>query len=180
VAGDVDGCGGPALCDVCRRVQAHGLVQGRSRQLGGAAAVGGHLLLDGGVVAEQVQREGERSRGGFMPGEHEDQYLVADLRRGQAPAGVGVAGGEQSADEVVGVLGGRLGAAPGEDAVDDRVLRGAQADQAAITRRRYRERHPHHLEGAAQGDVADQRYQLGQVGDDVVDVRAEQRPSDDT
>src|SRR5262249_20174571 len=90
VAGDLDLGGGPALRDVCRRIKAHRLVHGGSGQLHRTAVVGGHPLLEVRVVAEQVQREGQGGRGGLVPGEQEDQYLVADLRRRQGLAGLRV------------------------------------------------------------------------------------------
>jgi hypothetical protein len=54
--------------------------------------VGADALLDVGMVAEQVQGEGERGRGGLVPGEQEQQHLITDLAVGEALAGVGVAG----------------------------------------------------------------------------------------
>jgi hypothetical protein len=35
------------------------------------------------MLAEQVQRVGERRRGGFVSGQQEDEHLVADLAVGQ-------------------------------------------------------------------------------------------------
>jgi hypothetical protein len=42
-----------------------------------------HPVLHVGMPAEQVQRVGERSGGGFVSGQQEDEHLVADLAVGQ-------------------------------------------------------------------------------------------------
>jgi hypothetical protein len=52
------------------------------------------LLLLAPVPAEQIERERQRDRRRLVPGQQEDQGLVADLLRVHRRAGVRVAGAQ--------------------------------------------------------------------------------------
>jgi hypothetical protein len=56
-----------------------GHVVGRQLSIADGRRLGGHPILDVGVVAQDPQRVRERRRGGVMAGEHEDQQVIGDV-----------------------------------------------------------------------------------------------------
>ncbi len=148
VAVDAGGGDGAAANDGARRVQPHGLLEdtGQVRQRVEVAGdrstaaqharglVAGTFLLLG-VERQQVQGEGQRGGGRLVPGEQEDQHLVADLAGVQAAVLAAAGQGEQAEQVVrpVRAVGGTAArAAPSDDAVALGVQLGHRGGRAAV------------------------------------------------
>src|SRR5215218_5030926 len=189
VAADAVAGGAAPPEGVGRRVQPHRLLDHHRRVREPAQVLGGggprgedvvELLVDAAlhvrVAAEQVEGEGQGRGGGLVPGEQEDQDLVAHLPRRERRAGLRVAGGEQPRDEVLGVA--RGVATPLDDGVDDRVERPHGRGRPPPGRGRPGGRQRDRGGGAAAGGLADDREGGADGRDGVVHAGAEQGPAD--
>jgi hypothetical protein len=128
-------------------------------------------LLLGRVAAEEVERKGQRCGRGLVPGEQEDQRLVADLLDLHRGAAVRIAGAEQPREQIVAVGSGPL--AVRDQLVDDRIDRCPAVCRGRPERWRGQRRC-----GAPEGVPAKHREGRAEDVAGLADVVAEDRPPD--
>jgi hypothetical protein len=108
------------------------------------------------MAAEEVEREGQRGRRGLVPGEQEDQRLVADLLDVHRLAALGIAGSQQPREEILVARGSRVPPAR-DQLIDDRVQRSLGARRPAVVRGRPRRGRCQRRHGTPEGVLVEHR-----------------------